>query len=48
MKYKIHASIKNLKRITLHDTVDDIKLFTGKLKFFTEIGYKIHKIERVE
>ena len=48
MKYEIYVSISGLKLKPQYETIKNIRLFIGKLKFFTEVGYKIHKIERVE
>lgn len=48
MKYMIHVSINNMKLSPYQETINEINLFAGKLKFFTEVGYIIHRIERVE
>lgn len=48
MKYMVHVSINNMKLKPYHETIDKMTLFAGKLKFFTEVGYIIHKIERME
>jgi len=48
MKYEIYASLNNAKLKPQYETIENVSLFVGKLKFFTEIGFRIHKIKRIE
>ena len=47
MKYEIHLSINGRELIATETSMND-SLFIGKLQFFTDAGYVIHKIKKIE